>query len=208
MNILAIGAHFDDLELGCGGALAKHCSNGDKVFGFIATSSGYKNKEGILVRKNEIALEEAQNASNIIGYEMIMGEIPTFYLDFGENVHMKLLELIESNQIDVLYTHWIYDVHHDHRNLALASLHVSRHINRVLMYCSNWYPSECEFNKNFYIDISETWEKKEKAIRAYQSEMKRTGEKWIDYIKNEAINNGYKVGTKYAEAFQVVKWMI
>ena len=39
MNVLAIGAHFDDIELGCGGALAKHVKNGDKVIGFIATST-------------------------------------------------------------------------------------------------------------------------------------------------------------------------
>ena len=33
MNILAIGAHFDDVELGCGGALSKHVQNGDDVYG-------------------------------------------------------------------------------------------------------------------------------------------------------------------------------
>lgn len=43
MNILAIGAHFDDVELGCGGALAKHTSSGDQVTVYVATKSGYAN---------------------------------------------------------------------------------------------------------------------------------------------------------------------
>lgn len=208
MNVLAIGAHFDDLELGCGGALARHCRNGDKVIGFIATDSSFSNTMGIELRASEIALHEAMDASGIIGYDLVVGDIPTFELEYGEQIHSKLIKLIEENHIEVIYTHWIYDVHHDHRNLALATLHISRHVNRVLMYRSNWYPSEREFCGNFYIDITEMWEVKEKAIRAYHSEMQRIGETWLTYFRNEAENNGLRIGTKYAEAFQVVKWVL
>lgn len=208
MNVLAIGAHFDDLELGCGGALARHCRNGDKVIGFIATDSSFSNTMGIELRASEIALHEAMDASGIIGYDLVVGDIPTFELEYGEQIHSKLIKLIEENHIEVIYTHWIYDVHHDHRNLALATLHISRHVNRVLMYRSNWYPSEREFCGNFYIDITEMWEVKEKGIRAYHSEMQRIGETWLTYFRNEAENNGLRIGTKYAEAFQVVKWVL
>ena len=41
MNVLAVGAHFDDLELGCGGSLARHVRKGDRVIGFVATTSDY-----------------------------------------------------------------------------------------------------------------------------------------------------------------------
>lgn len=123
MNVLAIGAHFDDLELGCGGALARHCQNGDKVIGFVATDSGFSNLEGIQLRKNETALQEAETASRVIGYDLMLGGIPTFYLEYGEQIHCKLLKLIEENHIEMIYTHWVHDVHHDHRNLALATLH-------------------------------------------------------------------------------------
>jgi LmbE family N-acetylglucosaminyl deacetylase len=44
VNILAIGAHFDDVELGCGGALARHAKLGDRVYVFVATVSGYDNQ--------------------------------------------------------------------------------------------------------------------------------------------------------------------
>lgn len=208
MNILAIGAHFDDLELGCGGALAQHCRKGDNVTGFIATNSGFSNMEGALLRESETALQEAVTASSVIGYNLIWGEIPTFYLEYGEQIHCRLLKLIEEKQIDTIYTHWVHDVHHDHRNLALATLHAARHVNRILMYRSNWYVSEKEFCENFFIDITETWAVKENAIRAYKSEMDRTGEAWLTYFKQEAANNGSKIGTQYAEAFQVVRWTV
>lgn len=151
MNVLAIGAHFDDLELGCGGTLARHCRKGDKVIGFVATDSGFSNREGVWLRKNEAALQEAMTASKIIGYDLMLGEIPTFYLEYGEQIHCKLLKLIEENHIDLIYTHWVHDVHHDHRNLALATLHTARHVNRILMYRSNWYVSEKEFCENFLL---------------------------------------------------------
>lgn len=208
MNVLAIGAHFDDIELGCGGALAKHNIKGDKVIAFIATSSEFSNKDGEVLRNSDVALEEARRASSQIGYQLLLGEIPTFQLEYGEEVQAKLLKIIEENKIDLIYTHWTYDVHHDHRNLALATLHVARHVNRVLMYRSNWYISEKEFIENFYVDITDTWDIKERAIREYKSEMQRVGDKWITYFRQEAINNGFKIGVKYAEAFQVVRWMI
>lgn len=208
MNVLAIGAHFDDLELGCGGALARHVAEGDSVIGFVATSSEFGNADGTVLRESKDALWEANNASSIIGYRLINGKIPTFHLEYGEGMNAELIKIIEENHIELIYTHWIHDVHHDHRNLALCTLHTARHVSRLLMYRSNWYVSDKEFHANFYVDITSTWEVKERAIKAYASEMARTGGSWLDYFKNEAVNNGLKIGVKYAEAFQAVKWLI
>ena len=208
MNILAIGAHFDDIELGCGGALAKHVKNGDNVIGFVATKSGFNTYEGRIVREDDVAMEEAVCASKIVGYQLICGEIPTFYVEYGEDVNAKLIKVIEENGIELIYTHWLHDVHHDHRNLALCTLHSARHINKILMYRSNWYNSDCEFQKNFYVDITNTWDIKEKAVKAFTSEMHRVGDVWINYLKKEAENNGLQMGVKYAEAFQAIKWFI
>ena len=54
---------------------------------------------------------------------------------------------------------------------------------------------------------SDHWPKKEAVIRAHESEMKRTREQWIDFFKNEAENAGQRIGTKYAEVFEIVKWL-
>lgn len=207
MNVLAIGAHFDDVELGCGGALAKHVQNGDKVYVYVATHSGFSNPEGVVIRHSEEALEEGKEAVHIIGAELICGEFETLQLEFTEQLNAQIVDIIEKYNIDQIYTHWIGDSHHDHIALAQASLHAARRVKRVLMYRSNWYHSAQNFIENFYVDISSTWELKKRAIFAYKSEYKRVGDKWVNYFYREALNNGEKMGVNLAEVFQVVKWL-
>ncbi len=207
MNILAIGAHFDDIELGCGGTLARHVSEGDSVFAYVATVSGYSNPSQKQVRRNDVALEEGQGAAEILGIDLFCGKFSTFYVEFCEDLNIEILKIIENKNIDTIYCHWIGDTHHDHHAIAKASLHSSRHVPRMLMYRSNWYHSNLDFRGNFYIDITHFWKKKEKAIMAHESEVERVGREWIKFFKNEAKNAGQRIGVKYAEVFEIVKWL-
>lgn len=208
MNILAIGAHFDDLELGCGGALAKHAANGDNVYAFVATVSGFTNQYNQTVRASETARKEAEVAMRILGaQEMVCGEFKTLEVEFVDSLNIQILHIVESKRIDTVYTHWVGDIHHDHQAVARASLHSCRHVPRLLMYRSNWYHSTQDFRGNFYVDITDYWNVKEKAIRAHESEMGRTGEKWIDFFYREAESAGQRIGVKYAEVFELVKWL-
>lgn len=207
MNILAVGAHFDDIELGCSGALAKHVKNGDQVTIYVATDSEYSNGERRLIRSGKIAKAEGERAASIIGAELICGKCNSLFLEFVEEINVELIKIIEERKIDIVYTHWLGDVQHDHSNLSKATLHAARHIPKILMYRSNWYISNDSFRENYFVDITETWETKEKAILAHQSELGRVGTKWIDYFKRQASNNGLVVGVEYAEGFEVVKWL-
>lgn len=208
MNILAIGAHFDDVELGCGGALARHAKNGDNVYVYVATLSGFTNQYKETVRSGEIALDEARNAARVLGAkELICGQFKTLEVEFVDALNVDILKIIDAKKIDMVYMHWTGDIHHDHQAVAKASLHCCRHIPRILMYRSNWYHSTVDFRGNFYIDITNYWDIKEKAIRAHVSEMDRTGEQWISFFRNEAVNAGQRIGVKHAEVFEVVKWL-
>lgn len=208
MNILAIGAHFDDVELGCGGALAKHAQNGDNVYVYVATVSGFSNQYNQTVRSSEIALGEAQAAMQILGVkELICGKFKTLEIEFVDELNIEILKIVQEKKIDKVYAHWIGDIHHDHQAVAKASLHSCRHVPRLLMYRSNWYHSTMEFRGNFYIDITRQWDTKEQAIQAHATEMDRTSSKWIGFFKNEAENAGQRIGVNYAEVFEVVKWL-
>src|SRR5271157_554573 len=192
MNILAIGAHFDDIELGCGGALARHVAKGDTVYAFIATDSGFINHENKIIRSNEIAKAEGLEAMQMLGVKLICGNFHTLEVEFCEELNVQIVKIVEEKKIEKIYTHWIGDIHHDHQALARASLHSCRHVPRMLMYRSNWYPSNLDFKGNFYIDITEYWNKKEQSIRVHKSELERTREEWIDFFKNEATNAGQR----------------
>lgn len=208
MNVLAIGAHFDDVELGCGGALAKHVMGGDNVVVYVATVSGFTNHRQAEVRSNEVARDEGYAAMRILGIKtLVCGEFKTLQVEFVDALNIEILKIIEDHQIEMIYTHWTGDIHHDHQAVGRAALHSSRHVPRVLMYRSNWYHSPLDFHGNYYVDISDVWHKKEAAILAHESEVSRTHRRWVSFFKNEAENAGQRIGRECAEVFQVLKWI-
>jgi LmbE family N-acetylglucosaminyl deacetylase len=207
VNILAIGAHFDDIELGCGGTIAKHVAAGDKVYAYVATDSGFKNQNNEIIRTNETALDEGQIAMAILGAELIRGNFNTLEVEFTEELNVQILRIVKDQRIDKVYTHWIGDIHHDHQAVARASLHSCRHVPSMLMYRSNWYHSNLDFRGNFYVDITNFLDRKMESVRAHKSEMNRTQEKWIKFFRNEAENAGQRIGVQYAEVYELIKWL-
>jgi LmbE family N-acetylglucosaminyl deacetylase len=208
VNVLAIGAHFDDVELGCGGTLAKHKENGDHVIVYVATDSGYSAPDQTQVRGSATARAEGEEAIRILGADkLICGPFKTLALEFVEPLNVQILRIVEEYKIDIAYTHWIGDVHHDHQALARASLHSCRHVQRLLMYRSNWYHSPLDFRGTFFVEITQFWSVKERAIRAHQSEISRTHERWIAFFRNEAEAAGQRMGVQLAEVFEPVKWL-
>jgi LmbE family N-acetylglucosaminyl deacetylase len=208
MNVLAVGAHFDDIELGCGGTVAKHTANGDRVWIFVATNSGYSNYARRVLRKKDVAFEEGKNAAGILGATLICGDHDTNYVEYNDDLMLQLVKIVEENQIDIIYTHWVHDVHRDHFIVGRASLSAGRRVPRVLMYRSNYYDTYEAFTGNFYIDISETFDVKVQAVRAHQSELNRVGEKWIRFFRNQNQNDGQKIGVEYAEAFEAARYVM
>ncbi len=207
MNVLAIGAHFDDMELGCSGSLAKHVRQGDRVIVYVATKSGFAGPDRMPVRSNEEALAEGAAAAALIGARLVCGGFETLHLEFEDSLNVQLVGLIEEEKIDLIYTHYKDDVHHDHAALARASLHAGRHVPRMLAYHSNYYQSDPRFVPDFFVDISDTWERKEAVIRAHKSEHERVGDQWISYFRREAENYGLSCGVQLAEGFRCVKWL-
>jgi LmbE family N-acetylglucosaminyl deacetylase len=188
--------------------LARHAKEGDKVYVFVATISGFSNQYNQEVRSNETALAEAGNAMEILGVEeLICGNFKTLEVEFVDALNVEILKIVTEKKIDQVYTHWTGDIHHDHQAVARASLHSCRHVPRFLMYRSNWYHSTLEFRGNFYVDITPYWEAKERAVRAHVTEVDRTGNKWIGFFRNEAENAGQRIGVPMAEVFELVKFL-
>jgi len=208
MNVLAIGAHFDDVELGCGGTLARHARAGNDVFVYVATVSGFTNHYNQTVRSSEVALAEARQAMKVLGVrDLICGQFRTLEVEFVDALNVEILRIVEEKKIDLVLSHWPSDIHHDHQAVGRAAIHGCRHVPRQLLYRSNWYHSIADFRGNFYVDITDTWEAKKLAIQAHASELERTGSKWIGFFENEAENAGQRIGVRYAEVFEVLKWL-
>lgn len=79
MNILAMGAHFDDVELGCGASLKKLRDEGHTLYIFVGTSSGFVSASSFQpLRSGEQARAEGQLAADALGAELICGDFSTF----------------------------------------------------------------------------------------------------------------------------------
>ncbi len=208
MNVLGVGAHYDDLELGCSGTLINHVQRGDPVTMLVITDSAYKNPHGKWVRRPEEAHHEGLAAARIIGAELTRLDYPTLLVPFDEELTVKILRVIEERNIDTIYSHWLYDLHRDHQYAARSTLMAGRHVPRFLMYRSNYYDTDQQFRSNFYSDISAVMDKKIEVIKAHESELERVRRKWLTFFTHQNQNDGQKIGVEYAECFEVVRYLI
>ncbi|MEM1028785.1 MAG: PIG-L family deacetylase [Myxococcota bacterium] len=206
MRVLAIGAHFDDVELGCGGTLLAQGAAGHTLGLLVATRSGYARPDGTMVRADETARREGCAAAAAMGATLFEGNLPTFGVGFDEKTHAMLLDCFDRFAPDVVLTHWPGDAHHDHRQLGLATIHCARRIGRVLTYRSNWDSSAERFEPRFFVDIETTLEGKLDLLAHHASEMTRTGGRWRSAVQARARDHGERAGCLYAEGFEVVRW--
>jgi len=208
MNVLAIGAHFDDIELGCGGTIVKHVKNKDKVYMYVLTDSEYKNYDGRICRTKAAALKEGRDAASILGVDdLLCGELKTKEVQYSVYLIEMINKVIDDLGVDLVYTHWEHDVHQDHFAIGRATLSAARHVPRLLMYRCNWYATNLHFNGNFFVDTSPYIETKIKAIKAHKTEYEKLGERWVDFVRHQNRNNGIEMQVEYAEVFEVIKYL-
>lgn len=211
MNVLAIGGHFDDVELGCGGTIVKHLKNKDNVYILIITDSEYENYNGKMLRTRGAALREGRQAAKILGIKPDHFICKKWFkakkVPYSVELIEKLNEVIDELKIDTIYTHWMHDLHQDHFAIARATLIAARHVPRILMYRSNWYMTDVPFKGNFFVDISAYMETKIKALKEYKTERKKRGKSWINFIKYQNRNSGIEMGVEYTEVFEIIKWL-
>ena len=139
MNILAVGAHWDDIELGCGLTLKRLADNGHKIFSVVVCSSLYgKNEnEGM---SEEDALEFGTNSFKIIGATYLATpKQPNSKLTYNKEIMIALEELARENKIDLIFTHWFGDVNTDHKATWEISRTAFRNVKNFVMYQSNSY---------------------------------------------------------------------
>lgn len=196
-NILAIGAHPDDIELGCGGTLRKHVLNNDKVYYVIAAlgeKSGDKDKR------------QAETMAAV----KLMGVSEVYFLNLPDTMIMHdgitvglLDKYMKKIEPEIVYVHSPLDYHQDHANIAKSALSASRNMrNAILLYET---PSTTiEFRPVAFSDVSDTFEHKSKCVEQYVSQNEK------EYMEKESIKGlakvrGRTIGVEFAEAFEVAR---
>lgn len=182
MNILAIGAHGDDLEMFCGGTLARYAERGDHVFMCVVTDGRGRPKgdpEAIIALRKA----EAMASAGLIGAESIWLGLPDGGLWFDEPTRHLFIETIRAAQPDVIITHPPDDYHPDHKTTSRLVMDAAQ-IARTANYPSRFAPHraivpvafmEAERGIGFipeeYVDISGVWAKKLAMLDCHLSQL-------------------------------------
>lgn len=207
-NILAIGAHPDDIEIMAGGSLLKWKIEGMQVHALILTDGSGISPDGTPIRLKEDALEEQRAVSERMEYDSCeILEEKSLFMTYKDSMVCEILRRIKEYDIDTILTCWDKDTHHDHAVVSQMAKMAGRHVPNFLMGQINYYIHDF-YCPNVYVDVSNTWDKKIETCRLFKSAWKNHDKDWYDFLYSTATYFGRIVGTDKAEGFISTKFLL
>ena len=214
-NILVIGAHFDDAELGVGGTLAKLSDQGARVHKLTLTDD-VTNFEHLEINTDfQSSYNSSLEACKILGINQLepLKYHPCNQLKYSTEVMQMVEKIIFDLEIDTVFSHFPSDVQQDHVASSRITYVAARYCPRLLFYQSNRYLLPHDFYPRFFSDITSYAEKKFKALTCYKegghdrmsklfSQTKIQNQIWGHQMSMTSTNN------YLAEAFHIHKWVI
>lgn len=202
MNVLAIGAHPDDIEYGCGGTLTLYAEKGHDVFLFVASDGG-------LGGDPETRRREQEAAAAVLGArEVFWGGYPDTEVPLNRELIVRLEAVIRQVQPTMIFVNHPDDTHQDHRNLAQGALSATRYVPNFLFY---EVPSTQNFAPNCYTNIEKVLDRKLAGLEAHRSQVSKTNIEDLTILElavSCANFRGIQARVKYAEAFQSVRLLL
>jgi LmbE family N-acetylglucosaminyl deacetylase len=201
-TILAVGAHPDDLELGCAASLALFKKRGYKVHLLVMTKGEASGNPS--VRENE-----CRQSSNILKVDSLrFGNIADTHVSFNREAINAIEKVIYEVNPSIIFGPTIKDTHQDHQGTGQAVLAAGRRSNKILLY--EGASTLREFVPQVFIDVEETFDIKLKATQVFTSELDKSGTfaRAAGVVEGLAKFRGYQAGIHVAEAFEVGKFIL
>lgn len=224
LNILAFAAHPDDTELSCAGTLASQVAQGHKV-GVVDFTRGEMGTRGTV----EIREQEAQASAQILKLSVRenLGFEDAFFVNDKKH-QLEVARVIRKYQPDIILANAVSDRHPDHgraANLVVESSFIAG-LRRIELFDEQgnalqpWRPRAVYhyiqsnyIQPDLVVDISQYWEKKMQAIKAFQSQFYNpdssepetfiSSPEFMKLIEARAKEYGHSIGTEYGEGFTV-----
>lgn len=223
LDILAIGVHPDDVELGCAGTLMKHIDQGYTV-GILDLTRGELGTRGTIATRKK----EALDASKIMGVKVRenLGFKDGFFVN-DEKHQRELIKVIRKYQPSIVISNAKYDRHPDHGRSAqltydacflagLSKVETSLNGKKQQAYRPKalyHYIQAIHAEPHFVVDITNYFDRKLEAIHAYKTQFydPKSKEKntfisspeFLEFVRARASHFGVPIGVRYAEAFTV-----
>jgi len=202
MNILAIGAHPDDVEFGCGGTLVNYAGKGARI-DLLVMTDGSRGGAARTRRAEQLRAAHALGARRVHwgGYRDTL--LPSM---------RRLIDRIERTlrvvRPDFIFVNYPDDTHQDHRQVAQAAISATRYARNVLFYEG---PTTVNFTPTVFIDIAEEFERKLQALRRHRSQVMKTrieGTAICEIAEASAHFRGVQGRVRWAEGFAPLRLFI
>lgn len=208
-NVLIIGAHYDDAELGAGGTAAKLSAEGKQVYKLTLTDNVTKSSHLRIQVEYETSVRESALACGVLGVREITEFEPVHctHLFYETAVMQRVEDLLYQYEIDTVFIHYLDDLNQDHIEASKICLTAARHCQNVFYYQSNLYISPHPFTPTFFVDISAYIDKKREALFQYTGDHNRNNALFEANMQRNYVW-GYANKVLYAEGFMVQKYLM
>src|SRR6266536_2655254 len=202
MNVLAIGAHPDDVEYGCGGTLTKYAQKGHAIYLFVASDGARGGDSGVRRR------EQDESALVLGAREVFWGGYDDTEIPLNRDLIASLEGVIARIKPSMILVNFPDDTHQDHRHLAQGATSATRYVPNFLFY---EVPSTQNFTPNCFADIAKVLDKKLAALESHRSQVSKTNIEDLTILElavSCANFRGIQARVKYAEAFHSVRLLL
>ncbi len=195
MRILALGAHPDDIEAGCAGALIKYARGGHRIFLMVLTEGEWGADPGGRRHEQELAAKYLQ------AEQLYWGGYPDTEVPNDRGLIRRIEVVMREVNPHFIFVPYPDDTHQDHRHLALSTITATRYTKNVLFYEG---PTTQNFSPTVFIDIDAVLDEKIEALQAHASQVKKTNIEGLtiaDIARSSAHFRGIQGRVKNAEGF-------
>ncbi|RLG19014.1 PIG-L family deacetylase [Candidatus Micrarchaeota archaeon] len=205
-TVLILVPHTDDGEFGCGGTIAKFVAEKKKVF-YVTFSTAEKSvPPGMPKNILETEVREATRRLGIPESHLIIYKFEVRKLNYiRQDILEELVKIKKRINPDVVFIPSPNDLHQDHHTVAMEGMRAFKQ-KSILGYEIPW--NNITFHTQGFIKLEkEHVDKKIEALKAYESQRHRPYAT-EEFIRSLAKTRGVQIGVDYAEAFEVVRWVV
>lgn len=205
-KVLVLAPHTDDAEFGCGGTMASMIEEGIEVH--IAAFSACE--QSVLKKfPADILIQELKSATGILGVKPENLYLYDFQVrifnERRQDILQKLIHLRDTVNPDLIFMPCLDDIHQDHYTVAQEGLRAFK-FSSIMCYEMPW--NNLTFKTSSFVYLTdENLQKKVDALKEYNSQAHRPYSN-EEFIRSLARTRGVQINTKYAEAFDVLRWII
>jgi len=205
-KILILAPHTDDGEFGCGGSVTRFIDEGKEVY-YVAFSTAEESvpdpwPKDIL----KVEVKEATSRLGILPDNLIIFRYKVRELSYHrQEILEELVKIKKDIHPDLVFLPSVNDLHQDHSTVSVEGIRAFKD-TAVLGYEIPW--NNIEFHTEAFISLSEeNIDRKVFALDAYNSQKGRSYAN-EEFVRSLARMRGVQIGVRYAEAFEVIRWII